>query len=394
MRLMNVPVCDDDFYSADFIRDPVPGFARMRELGPVVWMRHQKAYAVPRYAEVVEVLRKPNVYLSGHGISMSEDVNAMLIGSTVNSDGEAHHRRRKITARPLMPKAIEALETYIRDTAQALADKLVAKRAFDGVSEFAEVLPLSIVIDLVGLDDSGRANMLDWGSAVFDLMDGHNQRSKDAYQTLVGLRDYLDVYGRAEHLKEGGLARRIFEMTPQEGFSEKEAAQLMRDYISPSLDTTISASGFIPYLFAKNPDQWDLIRERPDLIPNAVEEIVRFVSPIRSFSRYVAEDVDLAGAALNEGDRVMVVYGSANRDEQFWDEPDRFDVTRDVRKHVGFGHGVHTCMGLHLARREMINLIEAMRTRVRRWEVTGAPERSMNNTIHAFASLPVRVEPI
>ena len=385
---------DGDFYSDAFIRDPVAGFAELRRRGPVVWMAQQNAYAVARYNEVVHVLRKPDIFISGKGISISDDVNRMLIGSTVNSDGDLHDRRRKVTATPLMPKSIKPLEDYIRDTAQALGDKLIAQREFDGVTEFAQVLPLSVVIDLVGLDESGRESMLDWGAAVFDLMDGHNERSKAAFQTLVGLRAYLDVYGRAEYLKEGGLARRIFEIAPESGFTEEDAAQMMRDYISPSLDTTISASGFIPYLFAQNPDQWELLQARPDLIPNAVEEVVRLASPIRSFSRYVAEDTEVSGVPVPRGSRMMVIYGSANRDETFWDEPDRFDITREVRKHVGFGHGTHLCMGLHLARREMINLIEAMRTRVKRWELTGEPEVSMNNTIRAFARLPVRIEPL
>lgn len=392
---MSAAVYNGDFYSDDFIRDPVPGFAEMRARGPVIWMEKQNAYAVARYDQVIEVLRKPDVFISGKGIGLNEDINKMLIGSTVNSDGEIHHRRRSVTARPLMPRGIQPLEEFIHATAQALADRLVAQRRFDGVTEFAQILPLSIVMDLVGLDDGGRGQMLEWAAAVFDVMDGHNARSKKAAEILRGLRAYLDVYGQAEHLKEGGLARRIFEVAPESGFTEDEAAQLMRDYISPSLDTTISASGFIPYFFAKFPDQWDKLRDQPDLIPNAVEEIVRLVSPIRSFSRYVAEETELAGVKIPEGSRMMVVYGAANRDADFWGpDADEFDITRDVRKHVGFGHGVHTCMGLHLARREMINLIDAMRTRVKRWHLDGEPERAMNNTIHAFARLPVLVDPL
>lgn len=241
-------------------------------------------------------------------------------------------------------------------TAEALADRLVGKQTFDAVGEFAQALPYAIVIDLVGLNDGGREKMLKWAAATFDLMDGFNERSRKAFDTLVELRDYLDEYGQAKHLKEGGLARRIFEVAPEHDFSEAEATQLMRDYIAPSLDTTISAAGFIAYLFARNPDQWNLLRERPDQVPNAVEEVVRLASPIRSFSRYIAQDTELSGVPLPEGGRMMVVYGAANRDDSVFEDPDRFDITRKLKKHVGFGFGVHTCMGLHLARRELINL--------------------------------------
>lgn len=389
---MQAVTCEQDFYSDAFIADPYVHYAEMRTLGPVLWLEQQQAYAVARYDEVVEVLRHPDIFQSGKGVALNDDVNAMLIGSTLHSDGEMHHASRRVTSRPLMPRNIAPLEDYIRDTAQALADKLVAQERFDAVPEFAQILPLSIVIDLVGLDDSGRAQMPDWAAATFDLMADDTPRSRVAFQKLVELQEYLGKYGQAKYLKEGGLARRIFEVGPEAGFDEAKCAQLMRDYIAPSLDTTISVSAYLPYLFAKFPDQWDLLRAQPDLIPNAVEEAVRMATPIRAFSRYVGEDTELAGVALKEGARIVVIYSSANRDERFWDDPDRFDITRELRKHVGFGHGVHTCMGLHLARREMINLLEAMRARVKRWHLEGAPVLAKNNTIHAFAELPMCVE--
>ncbi len=391
---MTAPVYHTDFYGDAFIRDPIPHYAQMRALGPVLWLEKQNAYAVARYDEVVEVLRSADRFISGRGLSLNDDVNALLTGNTLNSDDPLHRRRRSVTATPILPKNLEPLEGCIRDIAQALAAKLAQQQSFDAVREFAQVLPFSIVVDLVGLSDGGQDSMLKWAAATFNLFEGFNDRSKAAFSELVGLREYLDEYGRADHLKEGGLARRIFDVAPQKGFSEEEAAQLMRDYINPSLDTTISATGFAAYYFAKYPDQWDLLRDRPDLIPNAVEEVVRMSTPIRAFSRYVAEDTEIAGVSLKQGARVIAVYASANRDDRFWNDPDRFDITRNLRKHVGFGHGPHTCMGLHLARREMVNLLEAMRTRVARWQMTGTSEVAMNNTIRAFARLPMRVEPL
>ena len=115
-------------------------------------------------------------------------------------------------------------------------------------------------------------------------------------------------------------------------------------------------------------------------------------TPIRAFSRYVTEKVELGGVVIPEGARVIAVFASANRDGEVFAEPDRFDVTRNTRKHLGFGHGVHACMGMHLARREMINLIGAMLPLLKRWNVTGTPEIAMNNTIRAFKCLPMEVE--
>jgi cytochrome P450 len=386
-----IPEYDVDFYSDAVIRDPLPHYAALRALGPVAWLPAQKAYVLTRYDQVVEALRKPDVFISGKGLSLNDDVNALLIGNSLNSDGDEHRRKRSITATPINPKGIVDLMPYIEDAAEQLAEALVARGSFDAMTDFAQILPLTIVTELVGLSESGKANMLTWASAAFNLFEGYNQRSVDAFDDLRGLQQFLAEEGRPERLKEGGLARRIFEEAPAKGFSQDEAAQLMRDYINPSLDTTVSALGFAAYHFAKDPAQWDALRDDPSLIPNAIEEIVRLATPIRAFSRYVAEDYTMDGVTIPKGSRAIVVYASANRDERVFENPNTFDVTRNVRKHIGFGHGVHMCMGLHLARLEMRSVLASMAKRVIRWELDGEPVVAMNNTIRAFERLPVRV---
>lgn len=386
-----IPSYDQDFYGDDFIRAPLDHYRAMRDLGPVVWLPHQKAYALSRYGEVVEALRKPDVFVSGRGLSLNDDVNALLVGSTLNSDGDVHRRSRSITATPINPKGLLQLTPYIEKAANTLAQVLAEKGTFDAIADFAQVLPLSIVTELVGLPDGGRENMLKWASATFNLFDGFNERSQAAFGDMRELQAFLKTNGRPECLKDGGLARRIFEEAPAKGFSQDQAAQFMRDYINPSLDTTISATGFAAYCFAKYPDQWDVLRHQPDLIPNAIEEVVRLSTPIRAFSRYVAQDVDIGGEPIPKGSRVLIIYASANRDDRVFESPDDFDVTRNLRKHVGFGHGVHMCMGLHLARLEMQSLLRGLVPLVKRWELAGEPVVAMNNTIRAFEHLPVRV---
>lgn len=391
---MSVPEYPVDFYSDDVILNPDAHYQALRDLGPVVWLPHQNAFALSRYHECVEALRKPDVFISGKGLSLNNEVNKALIGSTLNSDGERHTRTRGITAPPLMPKALEELIPFINQAAQDTVEQLVELKEFDAVADFARILPMTIVTDLVGLSNKGQAKMLDWASATFDLFEGFNERSQAAKAELLDLRAFLDKFGRPEFLKENGLAYRIFDIADEKGFRVEEAAQLMRDYINPSLDTTISATGFLAYYFATQPDQWDKVLEDRTLIPNAIEEVVRLSTPIRAFSRFVACDTEIGGVSLREGQRVIVIYASANRDERQFENPNQFDVTRNVRKHIGFGHGKHMCMGLHLARREMIALVESLAMRVEKWELVGEPQIAMNNTIRAFSRLPVKVTPI
>ena len=257
--------------------------------------------------------------------------------------------------------------------------------------ELAPYLPLNIVRDLVGLSEQGRERMLDWAAATFELMGDCRDRRAAAFADLVQLRQYLDTHATRDKLAPGGLAARIFEVGDAKGLMPEHCSHLMRDYIAPSLDTTISAIGYAVLLFARNPEQWVRLRAEPELLGNAIEEIVRLNSPIRAFSRYVAEDTEVAGVSLRHGARVLMVYGAANRDPRRFEDPDRFDIGRNVRGHVGFGHGVHTCMGMHLARLEMRCLFSALITRVERFELTGPPRTVLNSTIHAYASVPVRV---
>lgn len=387
---MKTPSLDIDFYSDEVILDPYPVYAQMRELGPVVYLPQHDMYALSRYDEVSEVLRQPLRFVSSRGVSPIAKVNDILVGSTLNSDPPEHERTRAVTSEPLLPGALKEIEPLLVSSANGLIDTLCARGEFDAISDFAQYLPVTIVAELVGLPvDSDQ--MLKWASATFNLFGTENARTDQAFKDLTNLRDFLVEYGRPEKLKDGGWAKRIFEVGPERGISYETCAQLMRDYINPSLDTTISTTGQIIKFFAEHPDQWDAVREDPSLIPNAVEEAVRMATPIRAFTRYSIEDSEIAGHMIPEGKRVIVIYASANRDHRKFPDPDRFDVRRDVHDHLGFGQGVHMCMGMHLARREIILLIEALRRRVERFELLAEPVVAMNNTIRAFSSMPVKV---
>lgn len=387
-----IPVSSVDFYSDDAIRDPYPVYEALRALGPVVYLEKHDLYALPNYREVSEVLRQPLRYSSARGVSPLQKVNDILVGSTLNSDPPAHDRTRAITSEPLLPGALREVEGRIQDAADGLVDTLCQRGEFDAVADFARYLPVTIVAELVGLPPAvDSAQMLKWASATFNLFGTENARTRAAFDDLKDLRDFLVEYGRPEKLKEGGWARRIFEIGPDRGISFETCAQLMRDYINPSLDTTISVSGQLIWLFAENPGEWDKVRANPDLIPKAVEEAVRIAAPVRGWTRFVAEESELAGHRIPQGARVLVMFASANRDPAKFPDPARFDVTRDVHDHVGFGQGVHMCMGMHLARLEMQSLLRALRRRVEGFELTATPEIALNNSIRAYARMPVRV---
>jgi cytochrome P450/ferredoxin-NADP reductase len=389
---MKTPSLDIDFYSDAVILDPYPVYEQMRELGPVVYLPRHDLYALPRYDEVSEVLRQPLRFVNSRGVSPIPKVNDILVGSTLNSDPPDHDRTRAVTSEPLLPGALADIEPRLKSASDGLVETLCTRGEFDAIADFAQYLPVTIVAELVGLPQAvDSAQMLKWASATFNLFGTENARTDQAFEDLKDLRAFLLDYGRPEKLKDGGWAKRIFEVGQDRGIPYETCAQLMRDYINPSLDTTISTTGQIIKFFADHPDQWDLIRADASLIPNAVEEAVRMATPIRAFTRYAIEDSDVAGHTIPAGKRVIVMYASANRDPRKFTDPDRYDVTRDVHDHLGFGQGVHMCMGMHLARREIILLLEALRRRVSRFELLGEPVVAMNNTIRAYAKMPIKV---
>ena len=166
----------------------------------------------------------------------------------------------------------------------------------------------------------------------------------------------------------------------------EQVGPVMGDYLGPSLDTTILATGSMIALFAQHPDQWDKLRASPSQIPNAINEAMRLEGPAQGFTRVLTDDFSVENQRLNKGDRVLILFASANRDERHWEDPERFDITRRAAEQVGFGHGIHMCMGANLARLEMSAILSALIPRVERFELHDA-ERILNNVLRGYKSL-------
>lgn len=389
--LPSPPPCDVDFYSDAHVRDPLPAYRKMLSHGPVVWLPRNGLFAICGHGALTAALRNTRVFASGKGVSVNEDVNARLIGSTLNSDPPQHEVTRAITFAPLTPKALQVVRDRIEAEAQVIADRMVAKGRFDAATELAPYLPLTVVRDLVGLGEDGKANMLQWGAATFELMGDARERREAAWNGMADLRAYLDDPATLRALSPDGMASQATARGLAQGMDMEKAVALMRDYIAPSLDTTISAIGYGMMLFAQNSGEWAKLRADRTLVKNAIEEIVRLNTPIKAFSRYITEDVEVEGIALPKGKRVLMVYGAANRDPLRFADPDRFDITRNTRGHLGFGHGVHACLGMHLARLEMDCLFNALADRIKRFELAGPIVPAVNSTIHSLAQVPVRI---
>jgi cytochrome P450 len=297
---------------------------------------------------------------------------------------------RKLIGAPLTPSAVETLRSTIGSAADTLVADLVSRGQFDAVKDLAQYLPLTIVSHMVGLPEEGRESMLTWAAATFDLFGPENDRTHRARPIVQEMRSYVASLGARDKVKAGSWADRLLDHVDNGAIPRAQFFTLLRDYLGPSLDTTIFATANLIWLFSRYPDQWGVVRSDPSLIRNAINEAVRLESPIRGFTRVVTSDTEVGGVTLPAKARVLLLYASANRDERKWDNPEAFDVRRRVVDHVGFGFGVHTCAGMHLARLEIECLVKALIPRVKRFDAA-APVHAINNTLRGLASLSVSV---
>ena len=380
------PKSDVDLFSDDVLVDPYPVYRELRDQQGVVWLSKLGTFVLSRYDDVRHALDDWRHYTSAQGVMMNDRMNETLRGIVLCSDNPEHDVMRKVLMKPLTPVALRSLTDRITQEAEALIERLVQKKHFDGATELAQHLPITIVSELVGLPEEGRERMLEWAAANFNCFGPMNHRTIEAFETVKEMIHYAFTECVPAKLKPGGWAAMIWEAADRGEIRHEQCPVMMNDYMGPSLDTTIFATSNALWLFANHPDQWDILRANPGMIPNAVNEVVRIESPIQNFSRVLTGDHVVDGTFMPAGSRVIVSYGSANRDPRKWDHPDNFDVNRRAMDHLGFGYGVHQCIGNNLARMEISALLRALAKRVTRFELHHS-ERQLNNVLRGFKRL-------
>jgi cytochrome P450 len=390
-NLAGVPTYEPNIYSVDAIIDPYPDYQRLRDLGPVVWLAKQKVYALPRDSECKAVLRDDKTYVSGAGVALNSITNRLSRGTTLKSDSAEHDQRRKQVAHRMLPRALRAISETVDATASAVVDMALNKGEIDGVNDLAAALPLAVVPDLIGWPRDQRDHLIEWGGATFDVLGPLNWQAIKAVPGTVKMLRFARRVVRDRTVIDGSMAHELLIAADEGKLSHDECPPLMVDYLAPSIDTTMSAISNALYLFATQPEQWQLLKDEPARMPNAINEVVRYEPPLRAFARCVGQHTEIGGARMTPGDRVLVMYASANRDEREWDEPAVFDIHRDAGRQIGFGQGAHACAGQALARLETTAMLSALIERVDRIEVTGSPTWAINNIIHRHEHLPLKL---
>ncbi|MET8468758.1 cytochrome P450 [Streptomyces sp. NPDC006422] len=329
-------------------------------------------------------------FSSAPGVFVDPGMNAQLEGITLCSDPPEHTAMRAVLGRPLRQDRMREVTPVIEAEAERIVTELVERGRFDAATELAEQLPMAVVSDLVGLPDRGRAKMLEWAAAMWDMQGPADDRFAAAAPVVAEFMEYVAEEAVPGRVRPDGWAAHLHQAADRGELPREKCPALMLDYVTPSLDTTILAIANTIALFARHPDQWDLLRADRSLIPHAINESLRLETPVPQFSRVLTEDHVIDGVPLPAGARVALLYGSANRDDRHYPDPERFDITRRPSDRLAFGRGEHVCVGMHLARLEMGALLENLADRVTRFE-TMTSKPLVNNGLRGLERLEVKV---
>jgi cytochrome P450 len=385
-----IPEFDIDLFSDENLTDPYPIYKRFRAAGPVVYLPRIDAYVLSRYADVRAGLGDHETFISGRGITLSDEGNATRKGVIIASDNPLHDQLRSVLAERLSPRAMHGLRKTVTEKADALVAEVVARGSFDGVADLAQRFPLELLCELIGLPQAERMRLLDWAEAGFNLWGPRNARSIAASAVWANLTEYISTNAARDKLAPGSMGAAIYEAADRGIIAPEQCPALLVSYLVAGVDTTINAMANAIALFAANPEQWDRVRNDPALVPAAFEEVLRIDAPLQLVRRAAVRAVEFDGSTIPADASVVMIYASANHDERKWVDPERFDVGRNPVDHLSFGYGLHGCAGQALARLEVHAIFGALAKRVERFSIE-TPVRRLNNVMRGLERLPVTV---
>ena len=397
-----INLIDPDVYQRS--GPPHEQFAWLREHDPVHWHADGGEpgwpgfWAVTRHDDIAHVSRHPELFSSTLRLALFGEVPEESIQlqrlMMLNMDPPQHTRQRAFVNRGFTPRMISKLEKHIAEICDSLLDDIADSGGADFVTDIAAPLPLWVICELVGAPVGDRGKIFELSNLLIGSTDPEFQVAPQAQQNAA-----LELYAYGAQLAERRRAQPADDIVTQLLRPDDKGEALTSDEfdvffmlltVAGNETTRNAAAGGMLALF-EHPEQWQRLLADRSLIPTAAEEIVRWVSPVNLFRRTAVTDTELGGQRIAEGDKVVVFYTSANRDDEAFSRPQEFDVARDPNPHVGFGGGgPHFCLGRHLAAMELRILLQALTERMPGMRLAGEPSRLRSNFINGIKHMPVR----
>lgn len=395
-----VPVVDIDPFCDAFLSDPYASHHQLREAGPVVWIPAYGIYACARHESVHAVLNDHGTYISGAGVGLAnfnKEPPFRPKSLILEADQPSHTKARTVLARILSPKTVMQIRATFTAEAELLIDRLLKRQAagevIDAVKDLSEVYPLKVFPDAVGVGETNRENLLLYGNMIFNAFGPRNERLQKSAELVQPVTAWIMAHCQRENLRPGGFGDLIYQAADAGEITHEEAPLLVRSFLSAGVDTTVNGISNAILCLAKHPEQYAKLCDDHSLARPAFEESLRFESSVQTFFRTTSKDTEMSGVQIPKDSKVITFLAAANRDERQWPNPDSFDIQRRPTGHMSFGSGIHGCVGQVVARLEGEVVLTALAKRVSRIDLIGMPERRLNNTLRAMASMPVRLIP-
>ncbi|MFN6549954.1 cytochrome P450 [Mycolicibacterium septicum] len=389
---------DYDPYNVEITRDPYPTYRRLRDEAPLYYNATHDFFAVSRYDDVERALIDRDTFISGRGnvLEFIKSGVEMPPGIVVAEDPPSHTIHRTLMSRVFTPRKVAALEPAIRTYCAEYLDPLIGTGRFDVIGEFAAQMPMRVISMLMGIPDADQIAIRDMSNANMRTKAGRGMRISEQNMALGGaFADYIDW--RVEHPSDDIMTDLLnVEFEDQTGTRRRLTRRELLTYVhviaGAGNETSARLIGWTVKVLAEHPEQRrELVRDR-SLVPNAIEEILRFENPAPHAARSLAVDAQWHGRTVPAGSALLIVMAAANRDERRYAEPDRFDIHRDIGMHLAFGHGAHFCLGAALARIEARIALDEILTRFPDWDVDlGDAALSPTSTVRGWERLPMLV---
>jgi cytochrome P450 family 142 subfamily A polypeptide 1 len=369
-------------------------YAWYRVNEPVAWDAGNELWGVFRYADIVEVETRDDVFVSSDKVKGGYRPNIPADPAIIGLDNPLHAQRRKLVSRRFTPRAVASREERVRGVVTALLDEALAKREVDVVADLASVLPAKMIGWLLGFADEMWPRLREWSERTIMLGGGPRYFNDDGIAAAGEFASAaLELY--ADKLRcPADDVMTTWTTATVDGVpvSKREVASDCLLLLDGGAETTRTVIARTILELAARPDQWQLLREGAD-VAVATEEFIRWVSPIHNMCRVARRDYELGGVTIRAGQQVVLMYPSANRDEAHFTDPDRYDVTRRPNDHLAFGVGTHFCLGAGLARLEIRVFFEEFVRRVAAIRLLGKPVEMPNSFVYGVAAAPVELVP-